>query len=105
MIGAIAACLAVTSAITVGGQVGDEIGAGELVGQHGVPDGQAADVLFVEVDVRAELLVLVPEFGELAANWVQPLTFPPVSTTDNGRPCPSQARWILVVGPPPPTDR
>ncbi|MCP2092699.1 hypothetical protein LV78_000639 [Actinosynnema pretiosum] len=33
-------------------------------------------------------------------NTVQSLTLPPVRTIDRGRPWPSQARWILVVGPP-----
>lgn len=33
-------------------------------------------------------------------NTVQSLTLPAVNTTDNGRPRLSQARWILVVGPP-----
>jgi hypothetical protein len=33
-------------------------------------------------------------------NMVQSLTLPAVSTTVNGRPCPSHASWIFVVGPP-----
>lgn len=33
------------------------------------------------------------------ANMVQPLTLPPVRAIDSGRPWPSQARWILVLGP------
>lgn len=33
-------------------------------------------------------------------NTVQSLTLPLVNTIDNGRPSPSQARWIFVVGPP-----
>lgn len=34
-----------------------------------------------------------------SVNLVQSLTLPAVSSTDSGRPCPSRARWILVVGP------
>jgi hypothetical protein len=34
------------------------------------------------------------------SNRVQSSTLPPVNTTDSGRPWPSQARWIFVVGPP-----
>ncbi len=33
-------------------------------------------------------------------NMVQSWTLPPVTAIDKGRPCPSQAGWILVVGPP-----
>lgn len=34
------------------------------------------------------------------SNWVRSLTFPAVTVKASGRPCPSQARWIFVVGPP-----
>ncbi|MCP2261637.1 hypothetical protein LX15_005363 [Streptoalloteichus tenebrarius] len=33
-------------------------------------------------------------------NTVPSLMLPPVDTTGRGRPCPSQARWIFVLGPP-----
>ncbi|GAB2985545.1 hypothetical protein GCM10027184_41890 [Saccharothrix stipae] len=41
-----------------------------------------------------------PDTGHDLGDMVQSLTLPPVRTIDRGRPWPSQARWILVVGPP-----
>lgn len=46
--------------LTMHREIGSNASQGELVGELGALDSEAADVFLVEVEVQAELLVLVP---------------------------------------------